>query len=146
MWLNNWYVNASTKVALGVTNQRVDVRGTSTLNAANSPDLSVIQAGLFANANNNGRYNQDKFAVVPEVNVSLGYSWRSWLTTSVGYNFVYISDVVRPTDQFTNAVNPAIVPLSSTYGANNGVGTANIVGTTSDFWFQGITFTLTARY
>jgi hypothetical protein len=144
--LNRWTLNTTTKVALGVVNQRIDVRGQSTLTGPNSPDLSVIHAGLFANAANSGRTNQDKFAVAPEVNVNLGYQWRSWLTTSIGYNFIYISNVVRPTEQFSNAVNPAIVPLSSTYGVVNNAPTPNLVGTTSDFWFQGVTFSITARY
>ncbi len=144
--MNNWYVNATGKVALGVVNQRIDVRGTSTLTGPNSPDLSVIQAGMYANATNNGRYSQDKFAVVPEVGINLGYTWRSWLTTSVGYNFLYINSVVRPSEQYSTTINPSVIPLSGSYGANNGVVTPNPVGNTTSFWYQGVNFTVSLRY
>ena len=147
MRMNNWYLNATGKVALGVVNQRYDIRGQSTLTGPNSPDLSVIHSGLYANSTNSGRFNQDKFGVVPEVGVNLGYTWRSWLTTSIGYNFLYINSVVRPTSQYSTTINPAVIPLSGSYGANNGVATPNPGGTTSsDFYFHGINFTITARY
>ena len=144
--MNNWYVNATGKVAIGVVNQRLDIDGTSTLTGAGKSEVSVIRAGLYANATNNGRYSQDKFAVVPEVGVNLGYTWRSWLTTSVGYNFLYINSVVRPSEQYSTTINPAVVPLSSGYGANNGVTTPNPAGNTTDFFFHSINFTVAVRY
>ena len=144
--MNNWYLNATGKVALGVVNQRMDIRGVSTLQTPGSPNVSVIQAGLYANATNNGRYSQDKFGVVPEVGVNLGYSWRSWLTTSIGYNFLYLNSVVRPSEQYSTTINPSVVPLSASYGANNGVVTPNPAGNTTDFFFQSINFTIAVRY
>jgi len=144
--MNNWYVNGTAKVALGVVNQRLDIDGTSTLSGPGGANPSVIRAGLYANATNNGRYTQDKFAVVPEVGLNLGYTWRSWLTTSVGYNFLYINSVVRPTEQYSTTINPAVVPLSATYGANNGVTTPNPAGNTTDFFFHTINFTIAMRY
>ncbi len=144
--LNNWFLNATGKVAIGVVNQRMDISGTSTLQSPGSPNFSVIQAGLYANSTNNGRYSQDKFGVVPEVGVNLGYSFRSWLTASVGYNFLYLNSVVRPSEQYSTTINPSVVPLSAGYGANNGVVTPNPAGNTTDFFFQSINFTIAVRY
>jgi hypothetical protein len=146
MRMNRWYLQATGKVALGVMNERIDINGTSTLSGPGSTNVSVIRAGMFANANNSGRFNEDRFAVIPEVGVNLGYTWRSWLTTSVGYNFLYVSRVARPTDQYSAIVNPALIPVSPSYGINSTVQTPNLVGSQDSFWFQGVNFTITMRY
>jgi len=146
MRLNRWVLNTTAKVALGVMNERIDINGFSVLGGPNATDVSVARAGLFANSTNVGRYNEDRFAVVPEVNVNLGYTWRSWLTTSIGYNFLYVSRVARPGDQFSEVVNPANVPTSPNFGLGGGIATPNPLGTQSDFWIQGVNFTVTIRY
>ncbi|MGL6073300.1 MAG: BBP7 family outer membrane beta-barrel protein [Fimbriiglobus sp.] len=146
MRLNNWFFSATGKIALGVMNERIDVNGTSTLAGPGLTDVSVIRGGLFANSSNSGRFNEDRFAVIPEVNVNLGYTWRSWLTTSVGYNFLYVSRVARPTDQYSPIVNPGVIPTSPAYGLGSNVQTPNLVGTQDSFWFQGVNFSLTIRY
>jgi len=84
--------------------------------------------------------------VVPEVHVNLGYTWRSWLTTSIGYNFLYLSRAARPGDQFSEIVNPANVPTSPNFGIGAGIATPNPLGTQSSYWLQGVNFAITMRY
>lgn len=141
------YVSALGKIAIGVMHQRVDVNGFSILR---QPGLAVgpsaVRGGLYANATNIGRYDNDEFAVLPEVNVNLGYNWRSWLTTFVGYSFLYTNRVVRPGDQYSPVVNPAIVPTSPAFGLGAPIATPNRVLTQSDYWIQGVSFGITCRY
>lgn len=134
------------KVAIGVMNQVVDVNGFSILRQPSSIGQSVAQGGLFANSTNIGRYNNDEFTVIPELNANLGYNWCSWLSTTIGYSFMYVNRVARPGDQFGATVNPAVVPVSPTYGLGGAVATPNPILTQSDFWLQGVSFGLNIRY
>jgi hypothetical protein len=143
-----YYLGALGKIALGVMHQRVDINGWSVLRqdpAAQVPP-AVVPGGLYANATNIGRYRNDEFAVIPEVNVNLGYNWTSWMTTFIGYSFIYASRVVRPGDQYSPVVNPALVPTSPSFGLGVPVPTPNPVLTQSDFWIQGISFGINLRY
>jgi hypothetical protein len=146
--MNRWSLDVQGKIAIGVMNQRIDANGTSVLRTGTpvQPVVSTVRAGLFANASNLGRISDDQFSVIPEVNASLGYSWTSWLNTSVGYNFLYVSRVARPGDQFSNNVNPALVPTSPNYGTGQLLPTTDLRGTQNDFWMQGVSFGLNLRY
>lgn len=140
------FLGVSTKVAIGVMDERLDVRGFSTLQGGGTLANSTAGAGLFANANNVGRYKEDKFAVIPELTVNLGYTWRSWLTTSVGYNLLYASRVARPGEQVNPVVNSGQVPTSPAYGLGSiqTGGSPSIVQ--SDYYMQGVQFSLMIRY
>jgi hypothetical protein len=151
-----WSFNMAGKIALGVMHQRVDINGFSILTTGQPPSPAnplgtlsqpaVVRAGLFANAGNIGRYNNDEFAVVPEVQATLGYAWSSWCTTTLGYTFLYANRVARPTEQYSLLVNPALIPTSPSYGLGTPIPVANPVFTQSDFWLQGISFGLQIKY
>jgi hypothetical protein len=143
---DRWSLGVTGKVAIGVMNQQLTVQGFSTINSPNPPTFSRAVGGLYANARNVGRYNNDEFAVIPEVGVNLSRHWTSWLSTHVGYNFLYASRVVRPGNQYSPVVDPAIIPTSPGFGLGNPVVTPNPVLTQSDYWLQGVTFGFTLRY
>ena len=146
MRLNRWYLNTTGKIALGVMNERVDVTGISSLQNQALGLSSRVSGGLFANSSNIGKHNQDQFAAIPEVDVKLGYTWRSWLTTAVGYNFLYVSRLARPGDQYSPVVNPGVIPTSPTYGLGTPIVTPNPLGTQSSYYLQGVNFSITMRY
>jgi hypothetical protein len=139
-----WLLASTVKCAIGNMHQEVTVDGFSSL--ANPTTLSGVSGGLYANSTNIGRYSNDEFVYIPEVNANLGYAWTSWLSTHVGYNFLYINRVARPGDQFTTTVNPAVVPTSFSYGLGAPVATPNPVLSQSEYWLQGVSFGLTVRY
>lgn len=141
-----WMFSAAAKVGLGVMNQRVDINGTSTLLDLTRGFSSSVPGGLYANATNIGRYNNDEFAAIPEINASLGYNWTSWFTTTIGYNGLFTNRVVRPGSQFATSVNPAVVPTSPSYGFAGAVPVANPLFTQDEFWIQGVTFGFQIRY
>ncbi len=140
------FFNTTAKIAVGVMNERLDTRGFSTLSGTTTGANSVVSGGLYANSQNIGRFNEDRFCVIPEVNFSLGYQVSSWLTANVGYNYLYVSRVARPGDQFNPAVNPNLVPTSPSFGL--GAPTAPMIGQIiqSDYWMHGLNFGLTMRY
>lgn len=146
-----WGFNMTGKVALGVMHQRVDVNGFSILTTGNATTpgngaTSVARAGLFANASNIGRYKNDEFCVIPEVTANLSYAWTSWLSTSIGYSFLYANRVARPSEQYTTSVNPATIPTSPSYGLGSPIATPSPLVSQSDFWLQGVNFGIHVRY
>jgi len=73
--------------------------------------------------------NVSRFAVVPEVNLNVGYQFADWARAYVGYDFLYASDVAQPGEQ----INPAGLIFAP-------------VQPHTDFWAQGVNFGLEFRF
>ena len=140
-----WYVGITGKVAFGLTNQRVDVMGTTSATNPTTFTGSTTQGGLFANASNIGSYRQDNFGILTDANATFGYNFTSWLTGTVGYNFIHLSSVARPGNMYSGRVDPTLVPLSASYGT--GSTTTNAFSyKQDDFFVHGLNFGLIFRY
>ena len=77
--------------------------------------------GLLAAGPNLGRFSDDRFSVVPEVQLNLGYWLTPNLKAFVGYNALYWSNVVRPGDQIDRVVDVTFVPNPPTNPATGQV-------------------------
>ncbi len=123
------------KVALGDDHESVSIHGFSGFTAPGGP-VSTPD-GVFAQATNSGRRIRDEFAVVPEVQLKLGYNITPNLTAFAGYDFIYISDVVRPGDQIDRVLNFTGNPL---IGAGMLVGQPRPAAlfNSTDFWAHGV--------
>ena len=133
-------------VSLGGTHEVVNINGSKSFTAT-VPGFGTFGSGLpggfFAEPSNIGHQSQNAFAVVPEVGLQLGYQWTPHFRTFVGYNFLYISNVVRPGNQIDRTVNTTqfIGSLPTT-----GPASPAPLFNQSDFWAQGITFGLEFRW
>ena len=67
-------------------------------------ELKSGPEGVFAQPANEGRSSATRFAVVPQLQVKLGYDVTSWLRLTVGYDLLYNSEVIRPGDQISHYV------------------------------------------
>jgi hypothetical protein len=139
------YVRLLGKLALGDSNENVNVEGLTT---ATPPGGATVRTagGLLALSTNSGRINHDEFAVVPELGLTLGYAITPQLKVSVGYTFLYWSDVARPGDQVNRVVNPALIPTSTIFGTTGGLAQPAPTFNHTDFWAQGLTFGVELRY
>lgn len=119
------------KVAIGDNHESILVAGSSTVAVAGPSTTTPV--GLLANNSNSGRYVRDQFAVVPQAGGRIGIDIADGAQAFIGYDFLYISHVVRPGDQIVvslpRAGATATVPFSDTY-----------------FWAHGITVGLEVRY
>jgi hypothetical protein len=138
------FVGMQGKIGLGVMHQQLDIDGASSL--ITGANAAVVRGGLYANAQNIGRFRNDEFAVVPEATGTLGYNWTSWFTTTLGYSFVYMNNVIRPGEQFTTTVNSSLVPTSAAYGGGGVVPVANPAFTQTQYWAQGVQFGFIFRW
>jgi len=143
---NRWVMSGSSKIGVGVMHQQLEVVGQSTLTPGfPSPQTGVASAnsfapgGLLATVGSIGKFNDDKFAVIPELNFQLGFALTRNITMFGGYNFLYISDVVRPGDQMTNRVDASLVPASFDYG-RSGLTPVTRTMQSTEYWIHGLNF------
>jgi hypothetical protein len=129
------------KVALGDNYQTVSINGNSLVAGTGfgvAPGLTP--GGIFTQSTNIGQQTRNQFAVVPEAQLQLGYTICSGIRLFVGYDFIYLSNVVRPGNQVDTTLNftgnPAISPGSMLTGALRPEPLFN----SSSFWAQGVKF------
>jgi hypothetical protein len=106
---------AVAKVALGDNYQTVSINGTGLITGTGfAVPAGLTPGGIFSQATNIGQQTRNAFAVVPEVQLQAGYRMQNGVRFFVGYNFLYVSNVVRPGDQIDTTLNltgnPALAP------------------------------------
>jgi hypothetical protein len=104
-----WSLEATGKVALGVVRQTVSITG-FTLTTPTGGVADLQPGGLLALGSNIGHYEHTRFAVLPELTLNLGYQVTEGLRGFIGYNFLYLSSVVRPGDQVDTNLNLNLLP------------------------------------
>ena len=112
---SHWYVGVRAGVALGVNHQVVEIDGFTTITPPGGP-TQTFAGGLLTQPSNIGRYTRDEFAVMPWVGAKLGCQITPRLRTYIGYDFMYLNNVVRAGDQIDLRVDPNQIPTFS--GAN----------------------------
>jgi hypothetical protein len=144
-----WLVSATGKVALGDMHQQIRINGVLYTNDFNNfGAVQTIPGGYFGLPTNSGSFSQDRFAVVPEVNVSIGYRITRRLSFIAGYSFFYLSNVARPGDQIDRVINQSQGTAFTTTVPSSLVGPARptFLGNTNDFYAHGINLGLTFMY
>lgn len=139
-----FFVNATGKVALGNMNQSVDNTGitaTTPLGGA----TTITSGGIFAQGTNIGHHSRNEFAVVPEATVNVGVQFTDYCRFFVGYNFLFVSNVLRPGDQIDRQLNLSQSPFFGT-GTLVGAARPTVLNHDSDFWAQGVNFGLAFRW
>ena len=131
-----------TRLAVGVNTGDVATGGASAFAVPGSAP-TVQPGGLLALGSNSGRFSKDRVGLVPEAGLRLGYQITPWLRGSVGYTFLYWTDVVRPGTQIDTAVNPNLLPPAVPGGASR---PAPRVGDTTDLWAHGLSLGLELRF
>jgi hypothetical protein len=146
VYYGKWFFAATGKLAVGDMNETLEVSGLTGVNDPTRGLAAVNPGGLLANFANINTLRKDEFVYIPEVIGKIGYNWSSWLSTYVGYNFIYVSKVLRPGNQISDVVNPTLVPSSPSYGAAGGGATPNVLLTQSHYWIQGVSFGIQMKY
>lgn len=138
-----WSVDGRATIAFGQVFQKAIINGSQVV-AYQNGGVAQFQGGLLALPGANiGEFTQNKFAVLPEIGVNIGYNVTPHLRVFVGYNFLYLSSVLRPGNVIDTAVDAARIP-------NFGLPATPVAGyvrpapqlRTTDFFAQGISFGL----
>ncbi len=138
-----WSIDTLMRLGIGNVRQTVTIEGTTVITppgGAAVTNLGGILALPAANGGNIGSYEQDKFTMVPELGVTLGYQMTKRVRLTAGYSLVYFGNVVRPGDQIDRALNPNLFP---SLAANPTVTVPNrpqFNFVETDYWVQGLSF------
>src|SRR5262249_10713071 len=100
----------------------------------------------FVPQGNIGRFTSNRFVVAPEVGIEAGVYVTSHVRLSVGYNYLYMSDVARPGQQVTLGINPRFVPTSPAFGSTSGQSQPRVTGQQTEFHAQGVQFGVEVKY
>jgi hypothetical protein len=134
-----WLLAVQTKVAVGSTHEVLSING-ATLSVApgNVPPPLVVPGDAYALSSNIGRHSKSEFAVAPEVRLNVAYQVTDAIQVFAGYNFLYLSNVLRPGDQIDRRWNPSLIP---TFGvAPTGPAFPQAILRQGDFFAQGLNF------
>jgi hypothetical protein len=134
-------VATQVRLALGATVEELSVGGA--FQAINYSPSSGAR-GIFAQPNNSGSRSSGAFAVEPEFQIKLGYDLTSNLRLTLGYDILYLSNVIRPTDQIDRNI-----PKGNVFGQGGTVTTTGYPARlfrTTDFYAQGLSAGLSFRF
>lgn len=143
--LNRLSLDLTAKLALGVTHETVNIQGDITQFGPGAFSPGTFPGGLFTQPTNIGQRSANEFSVLPAVELKIGYQLTQRLRATVGYDFMYWTDVVRPGNQIDRNINQSQSPI---FGGGTLVGQAAPLPffNRSDFWAQGVSFGLELRY
>lgn len=137
-----WIVTGLGRIALGNNRQTVRIEGRSILDDGTGPQN--FTGGILAQSSNIGFFSRDEFAVLPELELSLGLQLTNWARINVGYHFLYLSNVVRAGDVIDRDVNPGLIPPPTI--PLTGPARPAFAFHETDFWLQGLTAGIDVRF
>lgn len=143
-----WSVDTTAKIAFGSTHQVLNIVGVSevTQGALGFP-TGVTPVGGYGEPSNIGTHTRNVFAVVPEVQVTLAFQLTQNLRPFIGYNFLYLSNAIRPGEQMDRNVNLTQNPFAVGPGVPvTGQPAPLPTFRSGDFWAQGLNFGMELRY
>jgi len=140
-----FFVDTTAKIAVGGVHQIVTLDGTTTLvSGGGLVGAATTAGGFLANTGNGGRTSENRFAVLPEANLQVGYQLRSWANVFAGYQVMYLSNMARAGDQVDRNINPNRLPTVNTFGSRGPSGAAT--ADSGDLFLHGFNFGFTLTY
>lgn len=139
-----FFFDGTFKAAFGNTNEHLMIQGYTSRRIDDF--FTLQQGGLLATTANITDVKKNEFAIVPEVCMKLGYNISQRCSVTVGYDFLYISRLMRPGDQIDPVVNPVFVPVRPEYPGDFGPVRPRNDFNRTDFWAQGITLGFSVKY
>ena len=130
-----WSLEARPQVSVGVLDRHVSIRGQTVVTVPGQP-TTVYEGGLLALSSNIGTYRSSQLAIVPELDLQVGYLIRPGLRLLLGYSCLYFPHLVRAGEHIDPVINPELIPPVT-----------NVTGPLrpefrlqeSDAWIQGVT-------
>lgn len=144
-YFSHFFVSAIGKLALGQTDEVMNALGISTLQIGATPVLRSA-GGLYALPSNSGRFVNQDFGIVPELQLKGGVLLTRWLRATIGYDILYWSHVLRAGNALDLTVDARQVPTSPSYQPGAAAHSPQPAFNTSGFWVQGLTLGLEFTY
>ncbi len=138
---NRYFLAGEARAALGCSFHRLHINGNTTVSV---PGLEPIRyaGGLLAHDAAWGRHTDREFAVVPQAELRVGRYFSNRLRCSIGYCFLYWSQVVRAGEQIDPSLNSNQLPAPGGSPSSSSAISLH----SSSFWAQGLTAALEWEY
>ena len=137
-WYERWGFQLLGKMALGGSFYDTDIGGmtttTVTPSAGGTPTATSTAGSVLSQPTNIGNYGSSSFAAVGELGATVDWAIWSQCRLSVGYTFLWWSQVARAGSQVDPSVNPTQFPP----GTLSGPAAPDFKLRTTDFWGQGL--------
>ena len=134
MQRGRWTTELMSRVAFGNLSREAIINGATTTTV---PTLAPVTnpGGLLAQSTNIGVYEDDDFAVLPELQLNLSYAVKRNMRLTAGYSFMYLGDVVRPGDIIDRSLNGQLLdPTLPVTGPSR----PSFVWNDSSMWLMGL--------
>ncbi len=150
-WIEKWWwqrvgFQLLGKMALGASIYDNDIAGSTvtsvTASPGATPTTTTTAGGVLAQPTNIGGYGGSSFAAVGEFGATLDWALWSQCRVSVGYTFLWWSQVARAAGQIDGSVNPSQFPPGPLAGP--AAPAYNL--RTNDFWAQGLNLGLEYQF
>jgi hypothetical protein len=130
-------------LAVGTMFESATISGGTTF--ASAAGSTTVPGGLLALPTNIGHFTHEEVSLVPEGEVAIGAHLGENVEIFLGYNILYISDVLRPVEGMDRAVNPTQLPTSVQGTGLVGVPRPGPLRDT-DFFAHGLSLGLALQY
>ncbi len=143
-----FFANATAKVTLGVNQQRVDISGVTsgTGETAVSFPSGLLAVGDATFPGNLGSHHYNQFIIMPEFGLQAGLQISSHARIFLGYDLLYLNDVVRPGSQIEPVINPRYVPSDPAFGIPVGFDSPRPTRARNDFFAHGVSIGIEFQY
>jgi hypothetical protein len=138
MKVERWSFDLTGKLAFGNNHEVINIEGSQAIRTP-AGAVSVVPGGLLALPSNSGRFTMNRFSFVPEWGAKVAYNVTDNWKLTLGYTFIYWTNVVRPGDQIDRNLNINQIPNFAAGPATNIVRPVVPFKETS-FWAQGLSF------
>jgi hypothetical protein len=134
--IDRWFIGGTGKIAFGAVFTDTDLEGKFRVNG------TVVPVGFYARPGVNGPLEHSHFAVMPAVGLTLGRQVGEHSRVTLGYNFLYLNNIIRAAD----VIDPAPTGLNSNPQAPLAAATVRRDAAISDFWVQALNLGFEWRY
>lgn len=138
---NCFMFNVKAKLGLGAVCQSSKIKGSFTTDLFSADGaLTTYDGGVYALPSNSGTKKRTEFSVLPEIELNMGYNVTECLALTLGYNFMYLTNVLRAPNQLSRTINPT---QSAGFAGSEDFTPVGAPSPThrlksSDFWVQGL--------
>lgn len=141
---DNWRFETNAKIAVGDTNEVLDISGSSNLPLFAA--ASKLPGGFYTAASNIGHSSSNRVGVVSELGFTAAFKLTDNVQLTAGYTYLYWDRLERSGNQIDRNLNPALNPALSTITPAGGPAAPQRLNAESSFWAQGISLGVRFSY
>ena len=132
-----FYLQARVKLAAGAMRQTVDI-----VSYTYSPTVNL--GGTIFNTGDVGTKTRNQVSFIPELNLKMGWQFCHWCRAYVGYDGMFVTNVVRPANQLAPASTVQVNVANTSNQAN--INQNSFRFSDSNLTINGISFGVELRW